>query len=75
METVEKKRKLKKNVFRLVSGIENEERTLQDVMSALGVTIKYTVTRKRYWSPVEIEAIEKIFKSYGVTENIWTNVD
>lgn len=49
-----------------------------DCMNAFGITFKGNITRKidgAFLSPIEIKAFETIFEKYGITENIWTNVD
>lgn len=50
----------------------------KDAMEAFGITYRGNITRKidgALLSPIEIEAFEKIFEKYGITENIWKNVD
>lgn len=49
-----------------------------DAMAAFGITYRGNITRKidgAYLSPIEVSAFEQIFEKYGITENIWTDVD
>lgn len=49
-----------------------------EVMSRFGMAYKSNMTRQFkgcYLSPLEIEEYERIFAKYGVTGNIWTDVD
>ena len=75
MEAIITKRSLKKDVFRLVSGIENEESALKECLSILGIKHKSTLERRSKYSPAEQAAIEDIFAKYGVTTNIWADVN
>lgn len=72
---LKKSRRLQRDVFRLISGIENENKATLDVMNILGVKKKQTLFRRKRFTPAEQIAIEKIFEKYGVNSNIWTNVD
>lgn len=69
------KRRLKKDVFRLISGVENEEKALNECLAILGIAYKQTLTRRSRYSPAEKLAVEKVFKKYGVTKNIWTHAN
>lgn len=51
---------------------------MSEVMDRFGITYKSNMLKRierSYLSPLEIEELERIFKKYGVTENIWKDVD
>lgn len=62
---------IKKNAFHLISGKENMKRAEVEVMEALGVAHKNTVTRRKEFTPEEKSKVEEIFKKYGVKSKIW----
>lgn len=66
---------LKKDVFRLISGIENEREAENEVLSLLALKSKHAVLKRKRFNIAEKEAIEAVFEKYGVTENIWDDAD
>lgn len=67
-------KRLKKHVFRMVAGIEDEIQALSEVMEVLGVKRKQAIMRRKKFNAAEQSAIESIFEKYGVeSENIWTD--
>lgn len=63
---------LKKHVFRLIAGIEEETQALSEVMEVLGVKRKQAIMRRKRFNAAEQSAIESIFEKYGVeAESIW----
>lgn len=71
MITEKKNRKLKKDVFRLVSGIENEKNAEREVLALLGLKRKHSLSERKFFNKAEKLAIEAVFEKYGVIENIW----
>ncbi len=54
------------------------ERFTREGQTLFGINTKYMFIRKiegALLNIVEKEAFERLFAKYGVTENIWTNVD
>lgn len=66
---------LKKDAFRLISGIENEREAETEVLSLLALKSKHAVLKRKRFNIAEKEAIEAVFAKYGVTENIWEDAD
>lgn len=63
--------KLKKDAFRLISGIENERSAETEVLTLLNLKLKHGLFNRKRFNTAEKEAVEAVFEKYGVTENIW----
>lgn len=59
--------------FKLIPNKEDEVKALQELFDTLGIENKQSVTRRVKYSPIEKEAVENIFKKYGVKQvsKIW----
>lgn len=76
MKIVEKSNvKLKKDAFRLISGIENERSAETEVLTLLNLKLKHGLFNRKRFNTAEKEAVEAVFEKYGVTENIWEDAD
>lgn len=66
---------LKKDAFRLISGIENEKSAENEVLALLGLKSKHAILKRVRFNVAEKEAIEAVFAKHDVTENIWEDAN
>ncbi|QHC84932.1 hypothetical protein AS589_09200 [Empedobacter brevis] len=59
--------------FKLIPNKIDEDKVLKELLDCLGIESKQSITRRKKYSPIEKEAVENIFKKYGVKQvsKIW----